>query len=200
PPAVAAFRDVLGPDEAIGLIQIDAHADLRESYEESRDSHACIARRIHEDLGMPVIQIGVRALSPEEVIYRAGHTVGAAVPIYPHDAADIVPTGLNEIPIPASFPSRAYMTIDVDGLDPSIMPATGTPVPGGLGWYQTLSIIESIARSVSIIGFDVVELAPIAGQNAWQYTAAELTYRVMGIISRGGAATEGRRRAPPDRT
>ena len=200
PPAVAACRDVFSPDGEVGLIQIDAHADLRESYQDSRDSHACIARRIHEDLGMPVIQIGVRSLSPEEVIYRAGHTAGAPVPIYYHDAADIVPTGVAEIPIPDSFPSRAYLTIDVDGLDSAIMPATGTPVPGGLGWYQTLAIIESVARSVSIIGFDVVELAPIAGQHAWQYTAAELTYRVMGIISRGGAPSAGRRRVPPERT
>ncbi|MFP4151380.1 MAG: agmatinase [Alkalispirochaeta sp.] len=186
--AFAAVRRFFGDAEPVGLIQIDAHGDLRDEYEGSPDSHACVVRRIHESCAVPVVQIGVRSLSPEEVIYRGTHGPDAVAPIVAFDAGEIVPAGTVEIPIPSSIPEKVYLTIDVDGLDPSIMPATGTPVPGGLGWYQTLQIIESIQRQRELVAVDIVELAPIPGQHAWEYTAAELVYRVMGIISRGREA------------
>ncbi len=191
--AVAGILEALNAGEhgaehtgaPIGVVQIDAHADLRDEYEGSRESHACVARRIHGDMGIPLIQIGVRALSPEEVIYRAAPPNG--VPLVVYDAASIVPGGTTSIEIPHDFPRRIYISVDVDGLDPSIIPATGTPVPGGLGWYQILGILTSIAGARRVVGMDVVELAPIAGQHAWSYAAAELVHRMMGIVARASA-------------
>jgi agmatinase len=188
-PAVDALQAHLrnqSPDEPapIGLIQIDAHADLRDTYDGSPHSHACIARRVHGDLKIPLLQIGVRSLSPEEVIYRAAWPAGSDRPILHHDAATIVPGQVTAITLPEDFPRHAYLTIDVDGLDSSIIPATGTPVPGGLSWYQTLSILESLSMQTSIDAFDVVELAPMQGMHGCNYTAADLTYRVMGILAR----------------
>ncbi|MFW5693812.1 MAG: agmatinase [Alkalispirochaeta sp.] len=192
-PAVRGVRDSMG--EPIGVVQIDAHADLRNQYEGTPESHASVARRIHQDLQLPLIQIGVRALSPEEVLYRAEVATRAGTdPTYPaittFDAPSIVPTGISSITVPKSFPQRVYVTIDVDGLDPSIIPATGTPVPGGLAWYQFLSIIDSIASQREIVGCDVVELAPIPGQHGWDYAAAEVVYRTMGIIARSTPSRE----------
>lgn len=189
-PAVRGVQEAL--DEPIGVVQIDAHADLRDAYEGFPHSHASVARRVHQDRRLPLVQIGVRALCPEEVLYRADTAAKAAGdPSYPniiaHDAATIVPAGITSITLPDSFPRRVYLTIDVDGLDPSVIPATGTPVPGGLGWYQFLSILQSIADSREVVGFDVVELAPIAGQHGWNYAAAEVVYRTMGIIARSAA-------------
>ncbi len=180
-PAVRGVLEAVG--QPIGVIQIDAHADLRDEYEGTRDSHATVARRIHQDLGLPLVQIGVRALSTEEVRYRADF----ASEITTYDAASIVPAGVSAITLPDSFPERVYITIDVDGLDPSLIPATGTPVPGGLGWYQFLSIVESIAAAREIVACDVVELAPIPGQPGWDYATAEVVYRTMGMIARSPA-------------
>ncbi|MEX2442399.1 MAG: agmatinase [Alkalispirochaeta sp.] len=189
-PAVRGVQEAIG--EPIGVVQIDAHADLRDQYEGNSDSHASVARRIHQDLQLPLVQVGVRALSPEEVLYRsdvAARTAGN--PVYPtitaYDAATIVPAGVSTVTLPDSFPRLIYITIDVDGLDPSIIPATGTPVPGGLGWYQFLSIMQSITATRQVVGFDVVELAPIAGQHGWNYSAAEVVYRTMGMLARSPA-------------
>ena len=102
-----------------------------------------------------------------------------------HDAASIARSGLPESLLPPDFPRQVYLTFDVDGLDPSIMPATGTPVPGGLGWYQSLDIAERTLSGRDVLGFDVVELAPVPGMHASDFAAARLTYALMGIVARG---------------
>tara|TARA_B100000614_G_scaffold114115_1_gene102520 strand:- start:113 stop:748 length:636 start_codon:yes stop_codon:yes gene_type:complete len=187
-PAVEAVQQAVGAP--VGVIQFDAHADLRDEYEGSRRSHACVARRLHGDLGTPLVQIGVRALSPEEIVYRSTVANDPSAPvIVAHDAAVLVPEGITEIVLPEGFPELVYVTIDVDGLDPSVIPATGTPVPGGIGWYQFLSLLTSIAAQRRIIAADVVELAPIAGQPAWDYAAAEIVHRTIGIIARSRSAS-----------
>jgi agmatinase len=162
-----------------GVVQIDAHADLRDAYEGDPLSHASVMRRIVE-AGIPLVQLGIRAFCEEEVAARRKHKVIA------HDAAQIVPRGIEQIELPADFPQKVFFTLDVDGMDPSVLPATGTPVPGGLGWYQTLSLFESVARQRRIIGFDVMEFAPIAGFHAFDFAAALLTYKLMGIVQRSG--------------
>ncbi|TVR68970.1 MAG: agmatinase [Spirochaetaceae bacterium] len=191
-PAVRAVRDKLrertGLATPLGVIQIDAHADLRDRYEGSPLSHAAVMRRVHQDLGVPLIQIGVRALSREEETYRLAARDETDPVLLWHDARDIVPSALSRIEIPRDFPSRVYLTLDVDGLDPSICPATGTPVPGGLEWYQTLNLLQHIANAREIAAFDVVELAPIPGLHAPDYALAELTYRIMGMIARSRSA------------
>lgn len=160
-----------------GVVQIDAHADLRDAYGGDRYSHASVMRRVVE-AGVPLVQLGNRAYCEEEREARAKHGVIA------HDAIAIVPRGIDQIELPKDFPSKVFFTLDVDGIDPSVLPATGTPVPGGLGWYQTLGLFESVARQRRIIGFDIMEFAPIAGFHAFDFAAAMLTYKLMGIVQR----------------
>lgn len=182
-PAVEAVAAAT-PSEPLGLIQIDAHADLRKTYEGTHFSHACVVRRVHEEFGIPVIQLGVRALCEEELAYRELHGSASNRSLHWHDARKLVSSRRTRFEIPDHFPRRVYLTLDVDGLDPSLCPATGTPVPGGLEWYQTLDLIAWIVASRHLVAFDVVELAPISGFHAADFAVTELTYRIMGMISR----------------
>jgi agmatinase len=162
-----------------GVVQIDAHADLRDAYEGDRYSHASVMRRVVE-AGVPLVQLGNRAYCEEEREARRKHNVQA------FDANEIVPKGTTRISLAPDFPSRVFFTVDVDGIDPAVLPATGTPVPGGLGWYQTLGLFESVARQRKLIGFDVMEFAPIPHFHAFDFAAALLTYKLMGIAQRAG--------------
>jgi len=164
-----------------GVVQIDAHADLRDAYEGDPLSHASVMRRVVE-AGVPLVQLGNRAYCEEERDARARYKVHAI------DADRLVPQGIRDITLPADFPPQVFFTLDVDGIDPSVLPATGTPVPGGLGWYQTLGLFESVARQRRIIGFDILEFAPIAGFHAYDFAAALLVYKLMGIVQRADPA------------
>jgi agmatinase len=168
------LRSGIGP---FGVVQIDAHADLRDRYEGNPYSHASVMRRVVED-GVPLFQLGVRACCEEELRARRDFGVGAI------DARELVVGNRMTLELPADFPQQVFFTVDVDGLDPSVFPSTGTPVPGGLGWYQTLALFESVARQRRIIGFDVMEFAPIPGFHAYEFAAAQLIYKFMGILQR----------------
>lgn len=168
------LRSGIGP---FGVVQIDAHADLRDRYEGNPYSHASVMRRVVED-GVPLFQLGVRACCEEELRARRDFGVGAI------DARELVVGNRMSLELPADFPEQVFFTVDVDGLDPSVFPGTGTPVPGGLGWYQTLALFESVARQRRIIGFDVMEFAPIPGFHAYEFAAAQLIYKFMGICQR----------------
>ncbi len=161
----------------IGVVQIDAHADLREAYEGNPYSHASVMKRV-VDMGIPLYQLGIRAYCEEERDIRKAHGV------YFQDADELVPNNIHSIELPEDFPKNVFFTLDIDGMDPSVFPSTGTPVPGGLGWYQTLNLFESVAKQRNIIGFDVMEFAPIKGFHAYEFSAALLTYKLMGIIQR----------------
>jgi len=160
-----------------GIVQIDAHADLREAYEGDPLSHASVMKRC-VDLGIPLYQLGIRAFCEEEMQIREEQGV------YFQDADELVPNNIQSISLPENFPKKVFFTLDIDGMDPSVFPSTGTPVPGGLGWYQTLNIFESIAKAREIIGFDIMEFAPIEGFHAYDFAASLLTYKMMGIVSR----------------
>lgn len=160
-----------------GVVQIDAHADLRDRYEGNPFSHASVMRRIVE-AGIPLFQLGNRAYSQEEREARRRYNVRYI------DADRLVPERIDSIALPEDFPRRVFFTLDVDGIDPSVLPATGTPVPGGLGWYQTLGLFQSVARQRRIIGFDLLEFAPIPGFHAFDFAAAFLVYKMMGIVQR----------------
>lgn len=160
-----------------GIVQIDAHADLRDAYEGDKLSHASVMKRA-VDMGIPLYQLGIRAYCEEEIEVRKQHGV------YFQDADELVPTQIQHIELPEDFPKKVFFTLDIDGLDPSVFPSTGTPVPGGLGWYQTLNLFESVARQREIIGFDIMEFAPIAGFHAYDFAASLLTYKMMGIVQR----------------
>lgn len=176
-PVIEACAASYGADQ-IGIIQFDAHADLRDSLDGNPWSHACVMRRIVESLGIRLFQLGTRAVSPEESAYRREQRI-------PHiDGRDLWSNQSTRLTLPPDFPPLVYISFDVDGLDSSIMPATGTPVPGGIGWYQALSLLESIGRQRRIIGCDMVELAPLDGLVAPTYLAAELVHRMMGVAMR----------------
>ena len=161
-----------------GLVQIDAHADLRHNYEGNPYSHASVIRKVHERTGWEIYQIGIRALCEEERTYQKEQHIHCL------SGREAAAGNIHSLLLPDSFPEHLYITIDVDGLDSSVMPATGTPVPGGLGWYQTLDILESLIGQRKVIGFDCVELAPEEHLRFCNFTAAQLVYNVMGMIQR----------------
>lgn len=164
--------------EPIGIVQLDAHADLRASFDGSPFSHACVMRRAVEECGCRLFQFGVRALCREEIAARLTYRVNYL------DGRAIASTNLAEFVLPDDFPQDIYLTLDVDGLDPSVIGATGTPVPGGPSWYQTLSFLERALAGRKVLGFDLVELAPRQGDHGSDFAAAQLIYSVMGIITR----------------
>lgn len=155
----------------IGVVQIDAHADLRVAYQGNKHSHASVMHLLAEE-GVRLAQFGVRALCQQEVDSRTANNV------FFKDAEELVVGGIHEIDLPDDFPEQVYVSFDVDGLDPSLMPATGTPVPGGLGYYQALRLVEHALNGRRCVGLDVVELAP-DGNAAWDFTAAQIVYRLM---------------------
>ena len=171
-----AFR---AAGEKIGFIHFDAHADLRDVYKGTKFSHACVLRRVHE-LGFPLVQIGTRATCREEVAYRAAN----AKTIAAYDARFLAKGKLPPKWIPKDFPKKVFVTFDLDGFDPAVIPATGTPVPGGFGWRDALKLIDDVAAARKIVGFDVVELAPIRFLHHPDYTAALLVYVLMAAAAR----------------
>jgi len=158
----------------MSVMQIDAHADLRNSYEGTPLSHASTMRRIVEIC--PAVQVGIRSISTEEII--AVPTLNTQI-FY---AKDI--TGRSEWVEHAvnSLTQDVYLTIDIDGLDPSLVPSTGTPEPGGLQWYEVLNLIRYLARSRNIVGMDLVELCRPKGNNAASILAVKLIYKTLGSV------------------
>ncbi|MFT6387132.1 MAG: agmatinase [Cellvibrionaceae bacterium] len=160
-----------------GVVQVDAHADLRHAYEDNLYSHASVMKRIVEK-GVPLYQLGIRAYCEEEIQARQDYGVQFI------DGEDMAMNNIHEITLPDDFPDNVFFTLDIDGMDPSVFPSTGTPVPGGLAWYQTLHLFESVAKQRNIIGFDIMEFAPIKSFHAYDFAAALLVYKMMGIVQR----------------
>jgi agmatinase len=175
--AARGLARAIGKDNLIA-VQVDAHADLREEYEGSPFSHACAARRILDVC--PVFQIGIRNISAGEEPFRQQcdrvHTVFAEASMAPDGAF------LKDL---AAFVrgKQVFFTIDLDGLDPSIMPAVGTPEPGGISWERMLEIARVVCREAARVPvFDVVELAPIPGFIAPDFLAAKLIYKILSYV------------------
>lgn len=171
----------LGPVKAFkkkiknfSVLQLDAHRDLRDSFQGSRHSHACIAKRIIELA--PLTQAGIRSLSKEE----AGKEYKNLKTFFMKDM--IGNEDWMEAAIDSLDNDRVYVTIDMDVFDPSIMPSVGTPEPGGMGWYDTLALLKMLSRKKEIIGFDVVELSPAPGNISPDFLAAKLIYKFLNYI------------------
>ncbi|HEY3374333.1 MAG TPA: agmatinase [Candidatus Aquicultor sp.] len=172
--AVQALRERY-PD--ITVLQLDAHTDLRDTYEETKYSHACVMRRIYDE-GISFAQLGVRNSSAEEAAFiKEKNIFSVSAPQYKfgyYGVEDIVD----------ALGDTVYITIDMDVFDPSEVPAVGTPEPGGITWYELLRIIDEITFHKKVVGFDVVELAPISGNPASDFFAAKLIYKLIGYCFR----------------
>jgi agmatinase len=156
----------------VGVLQIDAHADLREAFMGTPHNHACAIRRSLEYA--PVTQVGIRSLSSEEAAAVAGLETTI---FYDHDMRRD-PAWIDRVL--ETLPERVYITIDVDGLDPAIMPATGTPEPGGLSWYEALALLRATIERRDVVACDVVELSPLPGILAPNFLCAKLVYKILG--------------------
>ncbi len=172
-----AIRAAARHAPGIGVIQVDAHADLRDRYQGSPWSHASVMRRVL-DLGLPILQLGVRSLCAEEIAARRQYQVAHL------DARALFQGATLAGILPPAFPRRVYLTFDLDGLDAAVMPATGTPEPGGLGFWQALDLVGQAVAGRQVVGLDVVELAPHPAHTHADFCAAKLTYALMGIAQR----------------
>lgn len=172
-PVVRAYAERY---ENLSVLQIDAHADLRDRYDGTPHSHACVMRRITGDIGLQVVQCGIRSLSAEEA--RAI----AQLPTRIFWAKDIVGRTDWWKEAVEGLTENVYLTIDVDGFDPSLVPQTGTPEPGGLGWYEVLGLIRTLAGRRRIVGMDLVEYSYTEGQNASAFLSAKLIYKSLSYI------------------
>ena len=173
--SLGSIRALAATGAAFGVVQFDAHCDLHDRYQGDRLSHACVMRRAVEETGAPLFQIGCRAYGEDEVAFRKARRISFL------DAEPFALTGMPRRLLPADFPKNLYITFDVDAFDPAVMPGTGTPVPGGLGWYDALRLLRAVTAGRRILAFDVVELAPLAGSPVSDFTAAQVTYVVMGL-------------------
>ncbi len=163
----------------LSVLQIDAHADLRDTYDGTPHSHASIMARVVKDMRIPSVQVGIRSISADEArlletgiptkIFWARDIVGKT------DWIDEAIEGLTD---------NVYLTIDIDGLDPSIVPTTGTPEPGGLGWYETLTLIRKLAEKKKIIGMDLVEYSYFENYDSPAFLCAKLVYKSLAYIFR----------------
>src|SRR5437763_14995239 len=160
----------------LSVLQIDAHADLRDTYDGTPHSHASIMARVVKDLKLPAVQVGIRSISADEA--RAIDTLPTRI----FWAKDIA--GRNDWweDAVSTLTENVYLTIDIDGLDPSLVAQTGTPEPGGLGWYETLGLIRTLARARRIVGMDLTEYPYIEGFSASAFLCAKLIYKSLAYI------------------
>jgi agmatinase len=166
----------------LSVLQIDAHADLRDQYDGTPHSHASIMARVVRDLRLPSVQCGIRSISAEEAraledlptrIFWAKDIVGRS------DWWETAVSGLTQ---------NVYLTIDIDGLDPSLVAQTGTPEPGGLGWYEVIGLIRTLARSRRVVGMDLTEYSYVEGFDASAFLCAKLIYKSLAFIFEGETA------------
>lgn len=159
----------------LAVLHIDAHADLRDSYEGTRYGHGCVLRRISEHC--PVFLYGIRSLSVEERDFIRSNQI-PVVFAFERSSAAKREAFLN------ALPENIYLSFDMDAFDPSLVPGVGTPEPGGLFWDELMDFLGLVNSRSTIVGFDVVEVMPLAGQTVSEFTAAKLVYRLLGTIGR----------------
>jgi len=171
----ALVRAAMIRRKKLSVLQIDAHGDLRNSYQGTPYSHACVMRRIL-DLGASIVPVGIRAISAEE------HAFMRKAGISPVTARDCHSDDTWVDRVMDSLGNFVYVTIDIDGFDPAYAPGTGTPEPGGLDWYQVTALLRLVAAEKQIVAADIVEVAPLPGQTTTQFLAARLAYKLITYI------------------
>jgi len=171
--AVKAHRNKIGE---FSVLNLDAHTDLRDSYEGTPYNHACVMRRVIDE-GCPVVEAGIRSYSKEEADYIRDSSDVKVI-----HASAILESGntdwIDEA-VSCLLPD-VYVSVDVDSLDPSVMPSTGTPEPGGLYWYDVMGLLRKTFHNKNVIGMDIVELAPMSGNLGPDVLAAKLAYKSIG--------------------
>lgn len=172
-PCVRAATDRLGP---LAVLQIDAHADLRDRYDGTPYSHAAVMRRVLEIDGVEALaQVGIRSFSPEELADCPDRLDAAVTPRLIREEPDWMDHVLDRLP--ANLP--VYVTIDIDGLDPSIAPGTGTPEPDGLTWLQATDLLRTVCTKRTVVGADVVEVRPLGDHHVTEFLAARLACKLI---------------------
>jgi agmatinase len=161
----------------LSVLQIDAHADLRDAYDGTRHSHASIMARVVKDLRIPSVQVGIRSISGDEA-----RSLAAGLPTKIFWAKDIVGRTDWIGPAVEALTENVYLTIDIDGLDPSLVPTTGTPEPGGLGWYETLALVRRLAEKRRVVGMDLVEFSKTDNSDAPAFLCSKLIYKSLAYI------------------
>lgn len=162
---------------SISVLQLDAHSDLRHTYHDNLWSHASVMARVNE-LGLNIVQIGIRAQCKEEAeLIRKSPNIHT---FYAHQVRrnpNWMEEALN------ALGDKVYLTVDADGFDPSVIPCVGTAEPNGLYWDETIRFLSLVASRKTIVGFDVVEVAPCEGQILSEFTLAKLVYKLIGLIT-----------------
>lgn len=153
----------------VSVLQIDAHADLRDIYEGSKNNHACVMARAKELC--PIVQVGIRSMDIDEKVNLDPSRV-----FWAHSIANTEDWMDKAIDL---LTDNVYLTIDLDGFDPSILPSTGTPEPGGLLWYPTLKFLRRVIEKKNLVGFDIVELCPRRNEKSSDFLAAKLLYKIL---------------------
>ena len=164
--AVSAYAEKF---KNLSVLQLDAHSDLRPEYLGSKYSHASVMSRVRELC--PIVQVGIRSMDIIEKPLIDKNRVFFAEDIY--DKTNWQNQAINKLT------NKVYITIDLDAFDPSIMPSTGTPEPGGLGWYQALEFLKKVVKQKNVVGFDVVELCPNKNERSSDFLAAKLIYKLL---------------------
>ena len=162
--SIKAFQETF---EDLSVVQLDAHADLRPSYEGSTCNHACAMYEASKNTNL--IQVGIRSMDAEELQYMDENQTYFAHELYEDWMDDAI----------GQMTQNVFITIDLDAFDPAILPATGTPEPGGLLWYETLDFLKLIFKKKNVVGFDIVELCPIENEKSSNFLAAKLYYKML---------------------
>ncbi len=165
-------RAVKAKHDDLSVLQIDAHADLRESYQGSKYSHASVMRRIH-DMGVPFVGVGIRSYSSEEASFMESAGIRPVTATDCRTSEDWIDRTVDRLT------EHIYVTLDIDAFDPAYAPGTGTPEPGGLDWHQVTALLRAVAQRKHVVAADIVEVIPLPGQVATEFLAAKLAYKII---------------------
>jgi agmatinase len=165
-------RAVRSRHKELSVLQIDAHADLRSTYQGARYSHATVMRRVHE-MGIRIVGVGLRMWSKEEAAFMRRNRIEPVTARQCFESDGWLDAVLDRLG------PKVYVTVDIDGFDPAYAPGTGTPVPGGLDWYQVTSLLRAVASEKTLVGADITEVIPLPGQAVTESLAARLVYKII---------------------
>jgi len=183
--SLGPIRAALRRNPGMGVLQVDAHPDLREEYEGTRFGHGCVMRRVLDENSLgALVQVGLRAVSDEDV---AAQRVDPRVHPFHAFAMAAQPREQWIGEVVERLPQKIYVSFDLDGFDPSVVPGTGTPEPGGLGWWDAMALLRAVAEHREVVAFDVVELLPEPPSCVSDFAAAKLVLKLLAYVQAGRA-------------